>query len=62
MHKDTPGLNNNYASFGGLIAGFTVLDYIATAPKIGEVQNPSIVISHMTVDTRGLTYEAPICQ
>ncbi|MFU8785939.1 MAG: peptidylprolyl isomerase [Candidatus Izemoplasmataceae bacterium] len=62
MHKNTPGLDGNYAAFGGLIAGFSVLDYIATAPKQGETPSPSIIVSHMTVDTKGVTYQAPVCQ
>ncbi len=50
MHKDTPGLNGNYAAFGKVIKGMEVVDKIATT-KTDENDRPkdNIVIKSITI-------------
>ena len=62
MHNDYPSLDGNYAAFGGVIKGFNVIDKIATTTT-GMQDRPvsDIVITKMTVDTKGLTITPPVC-
>ncbi len=54
VHKTSPHLDNNYASFGGLIDGFDVLDLIANA-KTDYYDQPTtkVVIESITVILNG---------
>lgn len=62
MHTDYPSLDGQYAAFGGVVKGFDVLDKIATTTT-GAQDRPvnDIVITRITVDTKGVTYDAPTC-
>lgn len=62
MHQTTAALDGRYAAFGGIISNFSVLDGIATAPKNGESPTPAIIIDSITVDTKGVTYNNPVCE
>ena len=54
VHKDSPHLNENYASFGGMVSGFDVLDSIASV-ETGAQDRPlnDVVIESIRVDLRG---------
>jgi peptidyl-prolyl cis-trans isomerase B (cyclophilin B) len=61
VHKDSPHLNGLYAAFGKLVSGFETLDQIAsvrTAFQDRPVED--VVIRKLTVETFGVTYEAPV--
>lgn len=62
VHQDSLFLDKQYAAFGGLISGFTVLDNIARV-KTNTVDAPleEIVIATVTVDTKGINYDSPDC-
>lgn len=55
-------LDNEYATFGGVITGFNIIDYIADLAT-DENDDPlnRVVIESITVDLKGKTYPAPIC-
>lgn len=63
VHEDSAFLDNEYAAFGGLVSGFNVLDFIA---PMGTEQNTTpeerVVITSITVDLNGYTYESPVCE
>jgi len=62
MHQNSPHLDGQYAGFGGLIDGFDILDEIATtATNASDRPLADIVIKQATVDTKGITYDAPVC-
>lgn len=62
VHEDSIFLNNQYASFGGLIGGFTVLDAIALADTNSQdAPDDLITITIVTVDTKGIDYDEPTC-
>ena len=60
MHVDYPYLDGQYASFGKLIEGFTVLDQIA-AVKTNSNDKPitDVVIESIRVETFGVDYGEP---
>jgi peptidyl-prolyl cis-trans isomerase B (cyclophilin B) len=62
MHKTSTHLDGNYAAFGKLISGFETLDAIANVPT-GYQDRPisEIQIRKVTVDTKGIKYDAPTC-
>ena len=62
MHKNSPHLDGQYAAFGKLISGFETLDAIATV-NTGYQDRPvsEVKITKVTVDTKGVTYDAPTC-
>lgn len=54
VHKDSPHLNGSYASFGGLISGFDVLDKIAEVKtNFNDAPLEEVVITKITVNLRG---------
>ena len=54
VHKDSPHLNGSYASFGGLISGFDVLDKIAEVKtNYNDAPLEEVVITKITVNLRG---------
>lgn len=53
MHADAGYLNNNYASFGGLISGFDILDEIATTETVNDSPINDIIIESVTVELNG---------
>ncbi len=60
VHENSIFLDEQYAAFGGLIGGFTVLDAIATTPT-NSVDAPldTIEIVRAIVDTKGIDYDSP---
>jgi len=62
MHQNSPHLDGEYAGFGAMVSGFDVLDQIATT-STGAQDRPveDIVITSMSVDTKGISYDAPTC-
>jgi peptidyl-prolyl cis-trans isomerase B (cyclophilin B) len=62
MHADYPFLDGSYASFGGLIEGFNVLDYIAVV-ETGVYDAPveDIIIESISVELNGYDAEEPVC-
>ena len=60
MHKKSPHLDGQYASFGKVIEGMEVVNKIATC-KTGRNDKPveDVVMKKVTVDTFGETYEEP---
>ncbi len=62
MHAKSNFLNEEYATFGGMVSGFNVLDYIAKLQMEGtEVPSITVVITSITIDLNGNTFEEPIC-
>jgi len=62
MHADYPWLDGSYASFGGLIEGFNVLDYIAgvdTDIYDGPIED--IRIESITIELNDYDASDPIC-
>ncbi len=54
VHKDSPHLDGNYASFGGLVEGFDVLDKIAnTNTNAFDAPLNEVLIESITIDLRG---------
>ena len=60
MHKDSPHLDGSYAAFGQLIEGIEVVDKIAES-ECNHQDRPvhEQKIKTVTVDTKGITYDAP---
>lgn len=62
VHKNSSFLDGNYASFGGLISGFEILDQLASVTtNLGDAPIVSVVITKMTVDLKGYEASAPTC-
>ena len=62
MHQNSPHLDGLYAAFGKLISGFDTLDAIASVNTNSQDKPISDVkITSITVDTKGITYDAPTC-
>lgn len=61
VHEDSTFLDGSYATFGGLISGFNVLDYIAGVDTISDVPITSIDISSITIDLNGYEPNTPNC-
>lgn len=60
MHKNSPHLDGQYASFGRVIEGMENVDKIAeTKTGFGDRPKKEEKIKKMTVDTRGVEFEAP---
>lgn len=54
MHKKSPHLDGEYASFGGLISGFDVLNSIATVnTNRSDAPLETIIIESIEIDLRG---------
>ncbi len=60
MTKDTSTLDGQYASFGKVISGMDIVHEIENVKTV-ENNKPKtpVVIKSITVDTKGVTYEAP---
>ena len=60
MHKDVPGLDGMYASFGKVVEGMDVVDKIAKARTgFGDKPLKPQRIGNIAVDTFGQEYEEP---
>lgn len=60
MHKNSPHLDGQYASFGRVIEGMENVDKIAeTKTGFGDRPKKEQKIKKMTVDTKGVEFEAP---
>lgn len=60
MHKNSPHLDAQYASFGRIIEGLEVVDAIAESKTgFGDKPKKEQKIKSMTVDTQGINYEEP---
>ena len=63
IQADYSSLDGEFTPFGGVTAGFNIIDFISSL-HIGDLAGtPSeeIFIDSITVDLRGQTYEDPIC-
>ncbi len=62
MHAKSNFLNEEYTTFGGVVSGFNVLDFIAQLND-GATEEPStpVYIEGITVELNGISYPAPIC-
>ncbi|MDO5401798.1 MAG: peptidylprolyl isomerase [Eubacteriales bacterium] len=60
MHENAPHLDGQYAAFGKVIEGLDIIDKIAAVDTdwSDRPRNPQIMKS-VTVDTFGVTYDAP---
>ncbi len=62
VHQTSSHLDGNYAAFGGMIAGFDVLDAIATvSTNIYDMPENDIVISKVTVQLNGYVPADVVC-
>ncbi len=53
VHEESLFLDGNYASFGGIIDGFDVLDEIANAATTNDLPDEEIIINSIKVDLNG---------
>jgi len=62
VHRASPHLNGSYAAFGMMTSGFDTLDAIAAVPtNSSDRPLTNVVMTKVTVDTFGYTYDAPVC-
>lgn len=62
VHADYPSLDTNYATFGGMVSGFNVLDYIASNTKdSNDKPFRDIIIESITVELNGYVTSSPVC-
>ncbi|MBI9010487.1 MAG: peptidylprolyl isomerase [Tenericutes bacterium] len=62
VHEDSSFLDGNYAAFGGLISGFSILDELAVvATNSSDTPVSEIVIQSITVDLNGYTIDDVVC-
>ena len=63
VHNNSFGLDGEYASFGGVISGFNVLDFIASMQE-QDTEQPyeRVVIEDISVELNGYSPESPICE
>ncbi len=63
VHGDASFLNNEYASFGGAVTGFHLIDYIASLndSKVNETTIAPVYIDSITVELNGYVPTEPIC-
>lgn len=60
MHKNSPHLDGQYASFGRVVEGIENVDKIAeTKTGFGDRPKKEQKIKKMTVDTKGVEFEEP---
>ena len=62
VHENSHFLDGSYATFGGMISGFNLLDYIAqvdTNSYDGPLE--SVVIESITVELNGYVPSTPVC-
>ncbi len=61
MHEDAPYLDGQYAGFGKVIEGIEVVDEIAnTKTDYSDRPYDDVIMSKVTVETFGITYDEPI--
>lgn len=62
VHVDYPSLDTDYATFGGMISGFNILDYIASNTT-DSTNKPirDIIIESITVELNGYIPTVPVC-
>ena len=61
MHENSPHLDGAYAAFGKLLTGSEVVDEIANTQRdYSDRPHTTQRIKSMTVDTQGITYDAPV--
>ena len=62
MHKTNDYLDGKYAAFGMMLSGWATLDAIASvATNTSDRPRTDVVIKSITVDTKGTTYNQPVC-
>ena len=62
MHNYTQSLDNEYASFGGVVNGFHIVDYIASLQvENAEYTVTPIIIENITVDLNGYVPNDRVC-
>jgi peptidyl-prolyl cis-trans isomerase B (cyclophilin B) len=63
VHQNSAFLNNEYASFGGVVSGFHLVDYIASLndSEVNEITIAPVYIDSITVELNGYVPEEPIC-
>lgn len=60
MTGDAPNLDGKYAAFGKVISGFDVLDKIQNVEtNSADAPKKDVVITSITVDTKGVEYKEP---
>lgn len=60
MTSDSPHLDGQYAAFGKIIEGIEVADAIVSSPRnANDKPHEDQRMKSVTVDTKGVTYEAP---
>ncbi|MGL4363305.1 MAG: peptidylprolyl isomerase [Cellulosilyticaceae bacterium] len=61
MHKDAVHLDGEYAAFGKVVEGMTVVDEIAqTKTNSADAPKTAIIMKEVTVDTKGQEYPEPV--
>jgi len=66
VHQEANFLDSEYATFGGVISGFNILDYIASLEEVisgrgTELPIIPVYIDSITVQLNGYTVTEPIC-
>ncbi len=62
VHQDSFFLDDSYATFGGLVTGFDILDSIAeVSTTYGNVPIQTVVIESITIELNGYLASAPTC-
>lgn len=63
VHASSYFLDEEYVTFGGLISGFNILDFIAPmGDNSNSVPAERVTITNITVELNGYTPESPVCQ
>ena len=63
VHESSFFLDEEYATFGGLISGFNILDFIAPmGDNTNSVPEETVVITNITIELNGYTPASPVCQ
>ena len=61
MSGDATNLNGEYAAFGKVTSGLDVLDKIRSVETISnDVPKKDVIITSITVDTKGIEYKEPV--
>jgi len=63
VHQSSYFLDEEYVTFGGMISGFNILDFIAPmGDNSNSVPAERVTITNITVELNGYIPESPICQ
>ncbi len=63
VHDDALFLDDEYATFGGVVSGFNILDFIAPmGDNSNSVPANRVTISNITIELNGYTPNSPECQ